>query len=103
MLLKSIFTLTISCTIFMSCEQINKSGTIGDYNPLLANYETPFQAPPFEEIKNGHFKPAILEAIKIQQNEIDVIANNKEKPTFENTIVAFEESGALLNRITTTF
>lgn len=103
MLLKSIFTLTISCTIFMSCEQINKSGTIGDYNPLLANYETPFQAPPFEEIKNEHFKPAILEAIKIQQNEIDVIANNKEKPTFENTIVAFEESGALLNRITTTF
>lgn len=87
----------------MSCKQTNTSGAIGEYNPLLANYETPYQAPPFEQIENSHFKPAILEAISINQDEIDAIANNKEKPTFENTIVAFENSGALLNRITTTF
>lgn len=87
----------------MSCTQINKTGTIGEDNPLLANYNTPYQAPPFEQIENHHFKPAIFEAIRINQQEIEAITENKDKPTFENTIVAFENSGALLNRITTTF
>lgn len=83
----------------MSGAQTNTSQT----NPLLGNYDTPFQAPPFDQIENSHYKPAILEAIKINQQEIEAIANNPEKPTFENTIVAFENSGTLLNRITTMF
>ncbi len=87
----------------MSCEQTNKTGALGEDNPLLATYTTPHQAPPFGLIKNSHYKPALLEAIKINQKEIDAITANKEKPTFENTIVAFENSGALLNRINTTF
>ncbi len=86
----------------MSCEQTNKAGVIGEYNPLLATYDTPYKAPPFDLIKNHHYKPAILEAIKINEGEIDAITNNKEKPSFENTIEAFENSGSLLNRITTT-
>ena len=102
MILRSILTLTISCTLLMSCEQINKTGAIGEDNPLLATYDTPFQAPPFDLIKNHHFKPAILEAIRINQKEIEDITGNKEKPTFENAIVALENSGSLLNRINTT-
>ena len=86
----------------MSCEQNNKAETIGENNPLLAAYDTPYEAPPFDKIQNSHYKPAILEAIKINQKEIDAITGSKEAPTFENTIVAFENSGSLLNRITTT-
>jgi peptidyl-dipeptidase Dcp len=86
----------------MSCNQINTSGSIGEDNPLLASYDTPYQLPPFSLIKNNHFKPAILEAISSNQKEIIAIAESKEKPTFENTIIALENSGTLLNRITTT-
>lgn len=98
---KFILTLTLSCILFMSCEQTNKAGVIGENNPLLAAYDTPYQAPPFSLIKNHHFKPAIQEAIKINEREIDAIANSKEEPSFKNTIEAFENSGSLLNRITT--
>jgi peptidyl-dipeptidase Dcp len=83
----------------MSYAQTNKP----ENNPLLTSYQTPYQAPPFELIENSHYKPAVLEAIKINQQEIEAITANKEKPTFDNTIVALENSGALLNRITTTF
>ena len=87
----------------MSYAQTNKQENRNITNPLLSNYQTPYQVPPFELIDNSHYKPAILEAIKINQKEIDAITTNKEKPTFENTIVALENSGSLLNRITTTF
>ena len=87
----------------MSCTRINQPGSIGEYNPLLAKFETPYEVPPFHLIKNEHFKPAILEAIHIHQKEIDQIANNPASPTFDNTIVAFENAGQLLNRINTVF
>lgn len=98
-----ILTLTITCTLFMSCNQVNKAEAIGEDNPLLATYDTPYEVPPFDLIKNHHYKPAILEAIRINQAEIDAITNVKENPTFANTIEAFENSGSLLNRITTVF
>lgn len=85
----------------MSCKRENKAETIGENNPLLAAYETPYEVPPFHLIESRHFKPAIREAINIHQNELEAIANNTQKPTFENTIEAFENAGSLLNRITT--
>ena len=87
----------------MSCNQTNKAEAIGEDNPLLAAYDTPYDAPPFDKIENHHYKPAILEAIRINQQEIDAICNVKDKPTFANTIEALENSGTLLNRITTVF
>lgn len=87
----------------MSCNQTNKAEAIGENNPLLAAYDTPYDAPPFDKIENQHYKPAILEAIRINQQEIDAICNVKDKPTFANTIEALENSGTLLNRITTVF
>lgn len=100
---KSYILITLITCITMSCQQENKAEKIGDDNPLLAVYETPYEVPPFDIIKNGHFKPAILEAIRIQQNEIDAIANAPTKPDFKNTVLAMENSGELLNRTTTVF
>ncbi len=103
MKLKSFLILSISTSIFMSCHRENKAESIGKDNPLLAVYETPYEVPPFDIIKNEHFKPAIMEAIQIQQNEIDAIANSSKSPDFENTIIVLENSGNLLRRITTVF
>lgn len=100
---KPFLTLTIISSLFMSCNRENKSESIGSDNPLLAVYETPYEVPPFDLIKNEHFKPAILEAIEIHQTEVDAIANNGARASFANTIEALENSGNLLNRITTVF
>ncbi len=82
---------------------MNTSATIGDDNPLLATFETPYEAPPFHLIKNEHYKPAILEGIRVHQGEIDAITVAKDAPTFDNTIVALENSGSVLNRVNTIF
>ena len=72
-------------------------------NPLLSKSELPFQAPPFDEIQDSDFEPAIDEGMKQQIVEIDRIADNPEPPGFENTFVAMEQSGALLNRAMAAF
>jgi len=66
-------------------------------NPLLSNFETPFQSIPFEEIKQEDFQPAILESIEQAKKEIDTICNNTETPSFQNTIVALEQAGKKLH------
>jgi peptidyl-dipeptidase Dcp len=72
-------------------------------NPLLGEFKTPHQTAPFNEIKNEHFMPAFLEAIKIGEAEIEAIVSNTALPTFENTVVALDNSGRLLNRISGVF
>ena len=72
-------------------------------NPLLQNFKTKHQTAPFSKIKAAHFKPAFLEAIKLAKEEIDVIANNKEKPSYKNTIEALDFAGAKLDRISSIF
>src|SRR5512138_3503334 len=68
-------------------------------NPLLKAWTTPFQVPPFQEIKPEHFLPAIKAALAEQRKEIDAIVNNPKPPTFENTILALEDSGQLLSKV----
>ncbi len=72
-------------------------------NPLLNNFNTPYSTAPFSKIKNEHFKPAFIEAIKIAKEEINVITSNPEIPTFENTIETLEFSGQILDRISSVF
>lgn len=72
-------------------------------NPFLENYKTPYKAPPFDKIKNEHFKPAIIKGIDDQSKEIKAIVASKEEPTFENTILTMEKSGDLLYRVNTVF
>jgi peptidyl-dipeptidase Dcp len=71
-------------------------------NPFFEKYTTPHGTIPFDKIKTVHFEPAIKEGIRQHNLEIEAITDNKEIPTFENTIVAYEKSGRLLNRVSTT-
>jgi len=72
-------------------------------NPFLEKYTTPHGTAPFNKIKTEHFEPALQEGMKQQMAEIYAIVNNPEAPSFKNTIVALEKSGALLNRVQNVF
>lgn len=72
-------------------------------NPFFEKYTTPYGTVPFDKIKTEHYEPAIREGIRQQAAEIDAIVNNPEVPTFANTILAYEKSGELLDRVTTVF
>lgn len=76
-----------------SDQQMNNSE-----NPLLSESTLPYGAPDFSKIKDENFKPAMLEGIAQQQKAVAAIANSEEEPTFENTVIALEKSGDLLNR-----
>ncbi len=68
-------------------------------NPLLQRWNTPFETPPFHLIETIHFKPAIEEAIKSAAREIDLITENIDAPSFENTIAMLDRSGETLGKI----
>ena len=72
-------------------------------NPFLTQSKLPFQAPPFDKIQDSDYKPAIEKGMKQQLVEIKKITDNIAAPTFENTIVALEKSGQLLNRVSLVF
>jgi len=83
---------------FTGCKKEEKSD-----NPFFNKYETPFEVPPFEQIRAAHFMPAFLEGFKEERKEIKTIINNSEKPTFKNTIKALEYSGKLLTKVNRVF
>jgi len=90
--------------LLMTCSAlITGSALTQQKNPFMAEWNTPFQVPPFGQIKNEHFIPVFLEGIKQHQAEIDAIVANRAAPTFENTILAFDESGALLEKVSLVF
>ena len=70
----------------------------GRVNPLLTKSPLPFQAPPFDKIRNSDYQPAIEEGMKQQLAEVAAIADNPAPPTFANTIEAMERSGELFTR-----
>ena len=72
---------------------------IDESNPLLAEWDTPYATPPFDQIKISHYEPAFETAIAVSRAEIEAIVSNPAKPTFKNTIVAMERQGELLGRI----
>lgn len=82
---------------------VSATATVLASNPLLETYRTPHGAIPFDKIKNEHYKAAFSEAMKEHLAEIDAICNNKKAPTFENTIVALEQSGRLLSKVSSPF
>ncbi len=95
--MKKIFGLLLLAGMISSCNNGIKD------NPLLQTWDTPFGIPPFEKVKNEHYMPAYLYAIKIHSKEIAAIVNNKDSATFENTIVALDNSGDLLENVSTVF
>ncbi len=79
------------------------SAAFGPSNPFYAPSRLPFQAPPFDRIQNGDYQPAIEAGMAQQLTEIRTIADNPDLPTFENTLVALEKSGRLLDRVMSVF
>lgn len=72
-------------------------------NPLLKPFNTPHQTAPFNEIETSHYEQAMEEGMKMGNEEIKNIIENSDEPTFENTILALENSGKVLDRVTTIF
>ncbi|MDO5636521.1 MAG: M3 family metallopeptidase [Myroides sp.] len=91
----------VGASIQQSCKKKeNTAMTSGNDNPLIAEWNTPFEVPPFDLIENNHFKPAILEGIKDHEEEIKNIISSTEKPTFENVVVAIDNAGSTLRKVT---
>ncbi len=87
----------------LSAAQITAVSAADPDNPLLKESALPYHYPPFDKIKDAHFVPAIEAGMREQLKEVDLVANNSEKPTFENTVVALERTGRLLDRAEQTF
>lgn len=95
---KKILIAATVATLFGACSPTNKSD-----NPFFTEYTTPFQVPPFDKIKAEHYTPAFLKGMEEEMEEINAICNNPEAPTFENTIVALDQSGKLYTKARTVF
>ena len=72
-------------------------------NPFLTEYATKYKIPPFEQIKYEHYLPALEEGIKKHNEEIELIAYARQTPTFQNTILALDNSGELYNKVCAVF
>ena len=80
----------------------NKTETMTE-NPLLTEFKTPFGVPPFDKIELDDYMPAFKEGIAQQQKEVEEIVKQKAAPDFENTIVALDQSGDLLRKVSAIF
>ena len=94
-----ILTLGLASVVMQSAAQT--TGSMAQ-NPLLMKSTLPYGAPDFSKIRPGDYIPAIEAAIHLQRSKVADIVANKQKPTFQNTIVAYDESGALLGRVVNT-
>lgn len=95
--MKGSFMLIFICSlIFASCSK-------EETNSLLIKWDTPLDTPPFDKIQIDNFLPAFDEAIKMHNSEVDGIINNSDNATFENTIVALDNSGEILTRVSRVF
>ncbi len=94
MMKKITYLICFAGIVMQSCQQKNASD-----NPLLNRFDTPFEVPPFDKIRDAHYLPAFRKGIRQQQEEIDAITSDKATPTFANTIEALEKSGQLLAQV----
>ncbi len=96
--MKKLIVLLIAVSIVMSVNAQKKQD-----NPFFKEYNTPFQVPPFDQIKYEHYLPAFEKGLKDAKAEIKKIADNKEAPNFKNTVEALEFSGELLEKVSSVF
>lgn len=93
-----IFAAAMSCMVCACGQQAADTS-----NPFLSEFETPYGTPDFDPIKVEHYEPAFLKGIKQQNEEIKAIVENPDEPSFENTIVALDNSGEILARVSGVF
>ena len=82
---------------------VSAQGVQANGNPFLAEYTTPFKVPPFDKIKLEHYKEAFLKGMEEQAQEINAIVKQRSAATFVNTIVALDQSGKLLSKVSAVF
>ncbi len=99
---KTMTLLVLSSILLIGCGKKNADANLAN-NPFLQEWDTPFNVPPFDKIDTSDYIPAFEEGMRQQNAEIDSIINNSEEPTFENTILAMENSGQLLNKVSAVF
>ncbi len=97
---KTVFLAAAAMMLATGCK--DKKQTDMD-NPFFSAWGTPYEIPDFGRIKTDHYLPAFEEGMKRQKAEIDAIVNNPEAPTFENTVLAYEYSGRLLQEVSAVF
>ena len=100
---RTILTLGLASALLQMPAPVFAQGSGTSTNPLLQKSSLPFGAPDFSRIHESDYLPAIETAIKVQRANIQKILDNKKKPTFANTILAYEESGVLLDRVSSVF
>ncbi|AIZ43063.1 M3 family metallopeptidase [Cellulophaga baltica] len=108
--MKNVYTMFLLTVLFTSCnDSKSKNETTSQdpmnttENPLLEESTLPYFAPDFSKITNDHFKPALDQGIALQEKAVQEIANASAEATFDNTILALEKSGEVLERVSNIF
>ncbi len=100
-LLSAAIAVALPAAAMLSLTQCKEK--VQNENPFLSDYTTEFEIPPFEQIQNEHYLPAFTQGIEEARADIRAITSNPETPTFENTILALDHSGATLERVALVF
>lgn len=95
--MNKIYTLIVVCIMIYACTDNTEK------NPFLTEFRTEYGVPPFDQIKLEHYEPAFEAGMKEQNVNIQSIIDNKEEPSFGNTIVALDNSSPILNRVSLVF
>jgi len=103
--MKKLFLIPLAAMTLFACNNAQKSDkTTGEKGSIFySEYDTPYGTPPFDRITEDDYRPAFAYGMEQHLREIDSIANNPQPPTFENTIVALDNSGAILDRVSAVF
>jgi peptidyl-dipeptidase Dcp len=96
-------TLVVMALAPIAAQAQAATASFGPSNPFYAASTLPFQAPPFDQIKDSDYQPAIDAGLAQQLKETGAIADNPDAPTFDNTLVALEKSGQLIDRVMLVF
>ena len=89
--------------ILAACCMMYSCATQTESNPFFTEFQTEYGVPPFDKIKLEHYEPAFLKGIEEENRNIEAIIESTEAPTFENTIVALDNSSPILDRVSAVF
>ena len=101
--MKRFFVLFAFATLIMSISSCKKQADVTD-NPFFEQeWATPYGVPPFDRIRMEHYAPAFERGMSLHNEQIEAIVSSNEEPTFENTVLAYDNSGEMLSRVATVF
>jgi len=102
--MKKVFLISLAAMTLFACNSSKKADQTAEKGSVFYTaYDTPYEVPPFDKITEEDYRPAFAYGMEQHAKEIDSIANNPEAPTFENTIAALDNSGMILERVSSVF